>query len=138
MAARHAISIDGLGVFVRNLKVIDSQLPKTLRVGLNQSAEVILDYARPRIPKRSGRAVRSLKARSTQNSVRIAAGGPRAVYYPWLDFGGHVGPGGSVARPFRKDGRYIYAAYFARRAEFAHILERALLDTVRAAGIEVD
>src|SRR5262245_31891611 len=129
-----AIKIDGLGVFVRNLKVIDRDLPKTLRVGLNQAADVITDYARPPIPNRSGRAARSLKARSTQNAVRISAGGNRAPYYPWLDFGGHVGRGKSVKRTFLKDGRYIYAGYFAKKNQFAELLEKALLDSVRAAG----
>src|SRR5262245_7361093 len=131
-----AIKVTGLAEFSRNLKKLDSDLPKALRVALNEAADVITDYARPRIPKRTGRAARSLKSRSTRTEVRVSAGGNRAPYYPWLDFGGRVGRARSVSRPFLKDGRYIYAGYFARKHQFAEVLEEALLKTVRAAGIE--
>lgn len=133
-----AIRIDGLAEFVRNLRRLDSDLPKTLRVALNGAADVVVGYARPRIPKRTGRALSTLKARSTRTEVRVSAGGRRAPYYPWLDFGGRVGRGKSVRRAFLKEGRYIYAGYFAGRDEFERVLVDALVDTARAAGIEVD
>src|SRR5262245_43715055 len=132
------IKIDGLDVFVRNLKTLDAELPKTVRTAMNAAAGVVVDYARPRIPKRSGRAARSLRVASTQKAAKVRAGGARAPYFPWLDFGGRVGRRKSVARPFRKDGRYIYAGYFTKQAEFRELLEGGVLDTVRAAGIEVD
>lgn len=133
-----AIRITGLAEFSRNLKKLDADLPKALRVALNEAADVVVDYARPRIPKRSGRAQRSLKARSTRTEVRVSAGGNRAPYYPWLDFGGRVGRNRSVQRPFLKEGRYIYAGYFAKRKEFTEVLEAALLKTAEAAGVAVD
>lgn len=132
------IKIDGLDAFVRNLKVIEADLPKTLRGAMNEAADLVVAYARPKIPTRSGRAARSLRVASTQKRARIRAGGSRAPYYPWLDFGGRVGRRKSVRRPFLKDGRYIYAGFFARRREFEQVLTRGLLDTVRRAGIEVD
>lgn len=138
MAGRDPITIDGLGVFVRNLKVIDAELPKALRVGLNAAADLIVDYARPRIPTRSGRAARSLRARSTGTAVRVSAGGARAPYYPWLDFGGRVGRNRSVQRAFLKDGRYIYEGYRRRRPQVVEVLEAALIDAARRAGVQVD
>lgn len=131
------IKVDGLAQFSRDLRKLDADLPKALRLALNEAADVIVGYAVPRIPKRTGRAARSVKARSTRTAVRVVGGGNRAPYYPWLDFGGRVGPKKSVHRPFLKDGRYIYEGYFVKRSEFSEVLERALLGVARQAGIEV-
>jgi len=135
-----AIRIDGLAEFSRNLRKLDSDLPKALRVALNDAANVVVDYARPRVPSRSGRAQRSIRARSTRTAARVTSGGARAPYFPWLDFGGRVGRHKSVRRAFLKEGRYLYAAYFAKRSsgEFQRVMTAALLDVVRQAGIEVD
>ena len=132
------IKIDGLAEFQRNLKKLDSDLPKALRVALNDAANVVVDYAKPRVPKRSGRAAASIKARSTRTAVRVTEGGSRAPYMPWLDFGGRVGRGRSVQRPFLKDGRFLYAGYFAKQAEFEEVLTKALLKVAKSAGVEVD
>jgi hypothetical protein len=133
------IKVEGLAEFNRNLKKLDSDLPKALRVALNEAAGVVVGYARPRVAKRSGRAAASVKARSTRTAVRVVAGGARVSYYPWLDFGGRVGKGRSVSRPFLKEGRYIYAGYFKSRAsgEFQEVLTAALLRVAAQAGVEV-
>lgn len=135
-----AIKIDGLAQFSRDLKKLDSDLPKALRVALNSAAGLVVDQARPGIPKRSGKAARSVRAKSTRTAARVAGGGARVPYYPWLDFGGRVGKGRSVVRPFKKDGRYIYHAYFGlkRTGEFQEVLTGALLDVARQAGIGVE
>lgn len=133
-----AIKIDGLAEFSRNLRKLDADLPKALRVALNGAADVVVGYAVPRVPKRSGKAARSIKARSTRTAVRIAAGGSRAPYFPWLDYGGRVGRNRSVQRAFMKDGRYIYAGYFAKKEEFTAVLTQALLDVAAQAGVVVD
>jgi hypothetical protein len=133
-----AIRIAGLREFRANLKRIDSDLPKAMRVAFNGATELIVNDARPRVPRRSGRAAASIKVRSTQTAARIVAGGKQAPYYPWLDFGGKVGRKNSVRRPFLKHGRYIYNAYFSNKARYAELLEDALIDTVRAAGLDVD
>lgn len=131
------IKIEGLSKFTRELKALDAAVPKMQRVALNQAVEIVLGYARPRVPKRSGRAAASLKARSTATSVRVAAGGSRAPYYPWLDFGGRVGRNKSVRRPFIGDGRYIYPALEAKRAEFVAAMQEALVGAAESAGLEV-
>jgi hypothetical protein len=123
-----AVRIDGLNEFVRNLKRLDAEVPKALRVALNDAAEIVL---------RSGRAAASLKARSTRTAVRVAAGGRKAPYYPWLDFGGRVGRRKQTKRPFIGDGRYIYPALSAKRGEFEAAVTRALLGAAESAGIEV-
>lgn len=133
-----AIKIDGLDQFRANLKVMDRELPKALRMAFNAAAEIVVNDARPRVPSKSGRARGSVKARSTQAYSRVSGGGNKAPYYPWLDFGGKVGRGKSVSRPFLKDGRYIYDAYFRNKARYAEMLEKSLLDVAVQAGVEVD
>lgn len=135
-----AVRVTGLAEFSRNLRKLDAELPKTLRIALNEAADLVVTTAQPQIPKRTGRAQRSLHARSTRTAVRVSAGGNQAPYYPWLDFGGRVGPGRSIERPFRKEGRYLYAAYFAKRdsGEFADVLQRALQRVVAQSGLEMD
>lgn len=135
-----AIKITGLREFTRGLRSMDRDLPKALRIAFNDAAQIIVDDARPRVPARSGRARGSVKARSTRTAARVVGGGNRAPYYPWLDFGGRVGPRGSVTRPFLgRTGRYIYNAYFKRRdsGEFQQGLSDALVKVARAAGLEV-
>lgn len=135
-----AIRIDGLAAFSRNLKRLDTDLPKALRLALNQAADVVVNDARPRVPRRSGRAQSSINARSTRTAVRVAEGGSRAPYMPWLDYGGRVGRKKSVLRPFHKEGRYVYPAYIKLRdsGQIERILTAALLDVARQAGVEVD
>lgn len=134
-----AIKVDGLAQFSRSLKKLDADLPKALRIALNDVADLVVSDAVPRIPKRTGRAARSVKARSTRTAVRVVGGGNRAPYYPWLDFGGPVGRKHSVKRPFLKDGRYLYESYFKLKAsgEFERALTKALVNVAQQAGMEV-
>jgi hypothetical protein len=136
--ATEAIRITGLNEFVRDLKKLDNDLPKVLRVAFNAAGEEILTDARRQIPSVSGKAKGSVRASSTQKAFRITGGSKRVPYYPWLDFGGKVGRRGTTKRPFRPQGRYIYASYFKHRDDLAAHLETALIDAARAAGVEVD
>lgn len=135
-----AIGIKGLAEFNRNLRRLDADLPKALRVAMNQAAEVVVNAARPQVPRRSGRAAASLRVASTRTAARVKGGGARVPWYPWLDFGGRVGRNRSVKRPFYKEGRYIYDAYFRKRdsGEFTAVLTAALLEVASAAGVAVD
>ncbi len=133
------IKIEGLGEFTRNLRKLDRDLPKALRVAMNGAANVVVDYAKPKVPRRSGRAARSVRAASTQGAVRVRAGGARVPYFPWLDFGGEGRiKGRPTKRPFKKEGRYLWAALAVKRDEVRKVTEQALLDAARSAGVEVD
>ena len=134
-----AIKIDGLKDFSKALKEMDSDLPKALRLALNEAAKVVVDSAKPDIPTLTGKARKSVKPKSTRTAVRVTGGGNRAPYYPWLDFGGRVGRNKSVSRRFYPDGRYIYFHYFKKRdsGEFQEVLQRALINVAEQAGLEV-
>lgn len=134
-----AIKIKGLREFQRGLKATDRDLPKALRLAFNESADIVVSDARPRVPSRSGRASGSIRARSTQTKARVTAGGARAPYYPWLDFGGRVGRRNSVHRPYvGKNGRYLYVSFFANRDKFEESLSDGLVKVATAAGLAVD
>jgi hypothetical protein len=131
------IKIEGLAEFQRNLRKLDSDLPKMLRIAFNDATGLVIDYARPRVARRSGRAAGTVKAKSTRTAARVSAGGRRAPYYPWLDFGGK-GPGNRpAARPFYKEGRYLWKALVVKRDELQAGLESALVGVAAQAGFEV-
>jgi len=131
------IRVTGLREFQAQLRAMDAGLPKQLRLALNEAAAEIIDYAQPRFPRRSGAAAASLKARSSQRVARIALGGRRAPYAPWLDFGGRVGPSRSVVRPYIRGGRYVYKGLEVRRDRVTEIMSEALTQLARDAGMEV-
>lgn len=133
------IRIDGLAEFSRNLRKLDGDLPKALRLGMNRAADLVVANAQPRVARRSGRASRTVKARSTRTAARVVAGSARVPYFPWLDYGGEGRvKGRPAARKFVKEGRYVYAGFRAVRNQFAAALEAELLKAAASAGVEVD
>lgn len=132
------IRVEGLDDMRKALRAIDKNLGKGLRTALNTASSFLISKAQPLIPRKSGKAAASLKARSSQNLVRIAVGGKKAPYYPWLDYGGNVGVNDSAHRPFLKDGRYLYPTLSLYRADFDTILSDSLDDVARDAGLDVD
>lgn len=134
-----SIKITGLKEFNKSLKALDAELPKAVRVAMNKAAQLVVDEAKPHVPSRSGKAARSIRGQSTRTAVRVTAGGAKAPYYPWLDFGGRVGRRKQTQRAFSTDGRYLYPAYFKLRdsGEFVDIMSAALADVARSAGLEV-
>jgi hypothetical protein len=133
------IKIDGLAAWSRSLRKLDQDLPKSLRLAMNRAADVVIDNAKPRVPVRTGRARKSIKARSTRTLVRVSEGGRGAEYVPWLDWGGRVGRKKSVMRARVRDGRFLYPAYYHVRdsGEFQKVLNKELRDVARQAGLKV-
>lgn len=132
------IEIGGLAALSRGLRRVDTEAPKRLRLGLNAVADLAVGEIRPTIPSRSGAARRSLVARSTRTSARIAVGGKVAPYVPWLDFGGQGRrPGRPAPRRFLSDGRYVYPTLRRIRPRIIDELHEVLTAVVRDAGLEV-
>lgn len=131
------IKVEGLAQFARSLKKLDADLPKTVRLANNEAAEVVVKYTLPLVPTRSGKAKRTVKAISTRTEGRARGGSKGAPYYPWLEFGGRVGRKHATARPYVKQGRYLYPSYLSHRAEVFKVLVNALAKVAREAGLEV-
>lgn len=136
--ARHKLQTDGIRELQAALRRADADNPKLLRLAFNAAGEVVIGYARPRMPSRSGRARGSLKSASSQREGRISMGGRKAPHAPWLDFGGKVGRNRSVSRPFIREGRYIYRGLAEKHEEITQVLADQLADVVRRAGLEVE
>jgi hypothetical protein len=133
------ITVTGLREFQRALKDMDTGLPKMIRVVLNDATGVVIDWARPRIPSRTGRARASLKARSSQREARVALGGNRAPWVPWLDFGGEGRrKGRPPARPFIRDGRFLYQGLKVKRAQVTDMMAAGLTELAKSSGLDVD
>lgn len=130
------IKIDGLSKLNRSLRDISKDAPKKLRVIGNEAAEVVVDDAQPEVPTLTGRAARTVRAASTRTAAQVKAGGTRAAYYPWLDFGGRVGVNRSVRRTFIKGGRYLFPSYSDNRDVIAERLETGMTELIRESGLE--
>jgi hypothetical protein len=132
------IRVEGLRELNRSLRQVSRELPRALRVALNEAVEVVAEAARDEVPELTGAAAASIVPRSTRTAARIKAGGRRAPHYPWLDFGGSVGPQKSVHRPFIREGRYLFPAYAEHRDEMVAKLEEALVEVALSAGLQAE
>jgi hypothetical protein len=110
MAGLDPVRVEGIQELSRALKAVSKEAQKEMRKGFKDIAESVAADIRPKVPRKTGRAAKSIKARGTNKGGSIAFGGPRALHFPWLDFGGdRRGNGGGIAsRPFIKEGRYVY------------------------------
>jgi hypothetical protein len=132
-----SVEVTGLSQFVKAIKQVDPEHAKELRKNLNRAAEVVVREARPRVPRISGRAASTVKARSTQKAARVVGGGNRAPYYGWLDFGGWAGTNKKMFRPIIQEGRYIYVAYHENEQEFFDEAVMGLRIAAARAGLKV-
>lgn len=128
--------IIGLRELQASLRAIDGKAQRQLRVAFNRAADTLVGRVRPKVPRRSGAAAGSVRSTSQQRSARVSAGGAKAPYYPWLDFGGRLAQGPS--RPFLKIGRYLYPTLAAYRPEIERQLAAELRQLVESAGLDVD
>lgn len=138
MAAIDPIKVEGLREFQKALRDMDGESQKMLRQVLNAAVEDIASGARRKVPRKTGKAASSIRAASSQREAIVKAGGRKASYFPWLDFGGRVGRDRSVKRPFIQSGRYLYPTYSSHRAGTLKLIEQGLVAVAREAGLEVD
>lgn len=116
------LDVEGLIGMKKAFRQAHDGTQKAIQRRLKGVAQLVASEAAGRVPVRSGRAAASVRALATQESASVIAGGPKAPYFPWLDFGGSVGrrhrsgvaDSGSVKRPWMGnpggEGRYIYPA----------------------------
>lgn len=129
------ISVGGLAQLSRGLKAVDAEAPKQLRLALNDAADLLVDTAKPTVPSDTGAAQRSMKARSTRTSARVAVGGRMAPYFPWLDFGGEGRVAGRpAARAFISVGRYVYPTLAKIRPKIEQRLSDGITAVIENAG----
>lgn len=138
------IKVEGLREFQKALKEMDGESQKQLRTVLNAAADIVVADAAPKVPTRSNRAAKSVRAMSSQREAKVVGGGAKVPYYPWLDFGGRVGKGrtgpktGATSRPFYTKGRYIYPSFEHNRERIYAKVTEGLVDLARSAGLDVE
>jgi hypothetical protein len=133
------IGIGGLAQLNRGLRALDKDAPKQLRLVHNDAANMLIDHAKPKVPEKTGAARRSMVARSTRTSARVAVGGKKAPWFPWLDFGGQGRVKGRPApRAFIREGRYIYPTLREIRPKIEARLQDGISAVIRGAGLEED
>lgn len=129
------IEVDGMKQLQKELKALDRDMAKQLRMVANEASEIVAESARHRVPTIDGYARRSIKTASTQTSARVAGGSSKSPYYAWLDFGGTTGIHRSVRRPYRRKGRYIWSAYSDYSDEVYQRLQDGIVDLAYRAGL---
>jgi hypothetical protein len=138
MALIEPIRIDNLRELQAALRTASEGSQKKLRVVFNAAAETVAGGAARRVPRDSGKARNSIKPKSEQRVARIVAGGNKAPYYPWLDFGGRIDRGGHpMSRKFVEGGRYLYPSWTSNRKNVLEGLAEAIVDLATEAGLEV-
>ena len=135
------IRIEGLDELRKALRQADKGLAQNLGKAGKQAADIVAREARPRVPERTGRAARSVRAATSRGGGDVKGGGSTVPYFGFLEFGnklhaGHgVGRGDSQRRPFVKQGRYIFAAFADKRPEVERTYQELLTDVLRAADL---
>jgi hypothetical protein len=138
------LSVTGLREFRNAIKKLDAEFPRDMRAGFKGIAGVLASKIAGKVPSgATRRASMSVKPRADTTSASIVAGGSRAPYYPWLDFGGTVGRGhtpgkafsGSISRPFIPEGRYIFPTIAANRPYIQAAAAAVLEDAIKNAGL---
>lgn len=143
MGLSAGVEVAGLREFQKGLKKLNPELDKSLKAELKTVAEVVADDARARVPSKSGRARKSVRAGADAKGPYVAGGKTSVPYYPWLDFGsrqpvtGHPRSAGpwfkSGAGP--KKGRFIYPAIDENQARIIEGATQALETARGNAGI---
>lgn len=103
---------------------------------VSRIADDVLGATRRKVPRGpSGAARASLQVMGSSGTETLSAGGRKAPYFGWLDFGGHTGArGGRGRRPYKRAGRYIYPALASLDNAITRHLTVAADETVRASG----
>lgn len=160
------LELKGLKEFQSALRNIAPAARKEFATDLKAIGKMVATDAAADMPRVTGKARRSVKVKVVANrgfeGVSISEGGTVAPYVPWLDFGGTVGRGrksnarvtiasggrvsvqrgrakgtGTVVRPYIKDGRYLYPAYFRRYDDMVAATFEAVKRATTSAGLEV-
>jgi hypothetical protein len=130
------IAIRGLKERRQALRDLGEGGQKQLRIVFNDAADRIVKDAAPKVPARSGRARKTVRARSTQTAAKVMGGSKRVPYFAWLDFGGRVGRNKTIERPFLPEGRYIYRSFYANRSAVMADLDEGLRRLIAESGLE--
>jgi hypothetical protein len=135
-----SVKVTGLREVNAALKEVESGLPKAMQGKLKGIAEHVAETARGMVPRRTGAAAGSIRARATQRGAGIAFSDSdgSVSYFPWLNFGGRVGRHGSIERSTVTPDRYIYSTILTEREETMRAVDEAVKEVAGRAGFDTE
>jgi len=144
--------IVGLRELRNSMRMAEGGTQHALQVRLKEVATEVASAVAGKVPAGpTGRAAASVRAVATTERATVIGGGPRAPYFPWLDFGGstgrghrdHVADSGAVKRPWfgrnglgDGEGRYIYPTVREMHDVIVDAAGEAVHDALADAGWE--
>ncbi len=144
---RPQIKMVGLVELRTAMRKAEAGSQKHLQVHFKEVATIVASAIAGKVTAGpTGRAAASVRARATATSASVVAGGPKAPYFPWLDFGGSVGRGhrpgeawsGAVKRYNPKGGIWIYPTIAEMTGVIEHAASEGIGDALAEAGWERD
>lgn len=134
--------LSGLQAALKEIGDIGSQ--KEVRVALKESAEIIADDARARVPSRSGKAAGAIRASASGTKAYVIGGKASVRYYGWLDFGSRNPRTGNTRKegPWRGSGtgptkgRFLYPAITAKEQAVTEHVRAAVGDVIQRLGLD--
>lgn len=130
------VEVRGLRELGSAFNKLDREAAAELKHELTGAAQEVVGLVQSRVEKLTGAAAGSVKAKGSTRGASIAFGGTAAPHYPWLDFGGKVGRGDSIERPFIQGGRYVYPAIAERSDATNEAIDGAVKRAAQRAGFD--
>ena len=134
------VRVEGLADLQRELRKLDSKLPRELRQANLKAAELVATAARSKASSLGGVAAKtapSIKAAAEQRRSKVTIGGPKYPFAMGAEFGGQGRPTTMQFKPWSgRDsgaGYFLYPAIRGTRDEFIEVYERAIDQLMRAA-----
>jgi len=125
------IQVTGIRELRKALKAAEATLPRELRKGLNEVAQIIVVDARRNVPARTGRLATSMRARSTTTASQVVLGTARTPYAQAVYWG--TGPRTGKRGPHNIRPHAVMHESLARQKVPIALALRAVLD--RVAGL---
>lgn len=130
------VRVKGLKEFNQAVMAMRDVLPKTAQAVSLNAARIIVTDAVPTIPRRSGRAAKSVQGMATNEGASVT-GGSGVVYFRWLAIGGASGRKHANVRKIVKPDRYLNPAYERNKERIQKESQEMFNKALRQAGIEV-
>lgn len=108
--------------------------PRLAANAAEEAADLIATRARRLVPSRTGRMRGSIRVDTGGGAATVVAGGSRAKYFGWVDYGGLLRKQ-NIRRPYRSGGRYVYPAADQVWPKVIGAAEDAAAAMVRAGGL---
>lgn len=130
------VEVSGLKEFNRAVNVAAKEVPGVVQTISLKAGVMVVESAVPTIPRRSGKAAKSVQALATSNGVKVT-GGNGIAYFRWLAIGGRSGRNLSNVRRIVKPDRYLAPAYRREQAAIEAMAQRELTNALKRSGFEV-